>query len=157
MTRLNAAVVRKMRLYDEKKGKRAPKPVTLPTVKWDAKIFDGGVWIQIPFLLESMNKWLNWHWSVKMKYKDELSEAIHGLKLAFNLPKFKKATIQVIYYFAVNRRRDYDNRNPKFLNDALVRAGILVDDNSELVRNTDPEFKKDKEKQRTEVFIWERK
>ena len=158
MTRLSREVLRNIRLFDEKKGKRAPKPVSLPLaqVKWDAKLFPGGVWIQIPFLLESMNVWLNWHWTVKKKYKDELSEAIHRLKMAFNLPQFELATIQVIYYFTVRRQRDYDNRNPKFLNDALVRAGILVDDNSELVSNPEPEFKIDKERPRTEVFIYRR-
>lgn len=158
MTRLDAAVLRKMRLHDEKKGKRVPNPVTLPLVKWDAKLFIGGVWIQVPFSPPSLNEWKNWHWAKQRKYKDDLSEAISDLVMCFKLPKFKYATVQVIHYFKTNRLRDpSDNYAPKFLMDALVRAGILVDDNGKLVKVPTPEILVDKERPRTEVFIWERK
>jgi len=148
------------RLTDKtKKGKRAPKPVALPLVKvqWDAKVFPGGVWIQIPFPPVSLNEWKNWHWAKQGKYKDDLSEAISKLVMCFNLPKFERATIQVIHYFKTNRRRDpQDNYAPKFLMDALVRSGILVDDNGELVTVPVPELKVDRERPRTEVFIYRR-
>lgn len=143
-----------------KKGKRASKPVTLPLAQaqWDAKLFPGGVWIQIPFSPPSMNEWKNWHWGKQGKYKDELSDAISKLAICFGLPQFERATIQFIHHFKTNRLRDpQDNYAPKFLMDALVRAGILVDDNGELVTVPVAELKVDKEKPRSEIFIWRRK
>jgi len=160
MTRLDVSVLRKMRLYDEKKGKRAPKPVTLPLaqVQWDAWKVQGGIWIQVPFPPVSLNEWKNWHWAKQGRYKKELTKAISDLVLFFKIPTYEQATVQVIHYFRTNRLRDpQDNYAPKFLMDALVRAGILEDDNGELVKVPTPELLIDKERPRTEVFIWERK
>jgi len=152
MTRLSLQQFKQL----TKKGIRATKPVILPPVQvhWDAKRLPGGVWIQVPFSPVSLNEWKNWHWAKQGKYKDELAEAIGKLVLCFGLPKFERATVQIIHYFKVNRRRDpSDNYAPKFLMDALVRAGILEDDNGELVTVPVPELKVDKERPRTEVFI----
>ena len=72
------------------------------------------------------------------------------------LPRFKRATVQIIYYHATNRRRDpADNWAPKFLMDALVQSGILQDDNGDLVKVPPVGMEFDPEKTRTEVFIWE--
>ena len=153
MTRLSIQQVRQL----EKKGKRAPKPVTLPLVQaqWDAKLFTGGVWIQIPFSPPSMNEWKNWHWGKQAKYKKMLTDAIGKLVLYFGLPQFERATIQMIHYFETTRRRNpQDNYAPKFLMDALVQARVLVDDNGELVTVPVPELKVDRERPRTEVFVW---
>ena len=160
MTRLNLSLKQYNQLIGKgTKGKRAPKPVTLPLVQvqWDARIIDGGVWIQIPFPLPSMNEWMKWDPFKLATYKKELSNAVYGLKLTFNLPRFERVTVQSVYYFKVGRRRDSaDNYGPKLLHDALVRGGILLDDNSELIDPRVPELKKDKEKPRTEIFIWRR-
>jgi Holliday junction resolvase RusA-like endonuclease len=71
---------------------------------------------------------------------------------------YRRATVQIIYYFKTRRRRDpQDNYAPKFLMDALVKSGILEDDNGELVKVSTPEIEIDRERPRTEVFIWGRK
>jgi len=153
VTRLTEAEARRVGLLPPKK----PKPVRISLVQWDAKIIMGGVWIQIPHVPPSLNVWKNWHWSKQNKYKQELTDAIQGLVWAMRLPKFTRATVQIIYYFGVSRRRDpQDNFAPKFLMDALVRAGVLEDDNGDLVKVPTPEIRIDRGKPRTEVFIWER-
>ncbi len=133
---------------------RAPR-LKLNQVQWDAKIIPGGVWMQIPFVPPSLNIWKNWHWTKQNRYKHDLYDAIWKLATAMKLPKFERATVQIIYYHATNRRRDpADNYAPKFLMDALVRGGILVDDNGDLVTVMPVGMAFDRERPRTEVFIW---
>lgn len=154
MTRLSVSQARAMGIIPAKqKQTRAPK---VNPVQWDAKTFTGGIWLQIHFVPPSLNIWKNWHWAKQNRYKQEMYDAVRLLALAMKLPKFERATIQVIYYHATNRRRDpADNYAPKFLMDALVRGGILVDDNGDLVKVMPVVMEFDREKPRTEVFIWE--
>ena len=138
--------------------KQKPKPVTVkvPVVQWDAKIIPGGVWIQIPFPPPSLNVWKNWHWSKQAEFKTELAEAIRLLAIERRLPQFHQARIEITHYFKTKRRRDTDNYCQKFIGDALVRAGILNDDNTELVEVPEPVLKVDKERPRTEIFVYEK-
>jgi len=154
MTRLSAAVLRNLRLYDEKKGKRDAKPATLPLVQWDAKLLPNGIWIQIPEVLPSLNVWSKWHWKLYQDKIKELSEAIGSLKLAFKLPKLEMARVEVVYYFSTNRRRDTDNYTPKLLLDALRYGGIIAEDNSQVLELAPPRFELDRERQRSEIFIY---
>jgi len=159
MTRLNLSLKEYNRLTGKAgKEKRADKPVTLPPVQvqWDAWKLQGGIWIQIPDPPPSLNEWMNWHWAKRGKYKDELTDDIHKLVLFFKFTRYKLATVQVIHYFKTKRKRDpSDNYAPKFLMDALVRSGVLEDDNGEMVTVLIPELKVDRNRPRTEVFIWE--
>lgn len=41
---------------------------------------------------------------------------------------FKKAVVNITYYFPDKRRRDPDNYSGKFLLDGLTKAGIIKDD-----------------------------
>ena len=77
------------------------------------------------------------------------------LKMAFKLPQYKFATVQIIHYFATVRRRDADNMAPKFALDALVRGGILEDDRDDWIKVMPPGMECDRERPRTEIFIWE--
>lgn len=73
------------------------------------------------------------------------------------LPKFERAVVQIVYYHRTDRRRDpADNWAPKILMDALVRGGILVDDNGDLMNVQPVDMKVDPERPRTEVFVWGR-
>lgn len=156
MTRLSVQEARRMGIIAG--CQRKPKPVRLSTVQWDAKTFPGGIWLQVPFVPPSLNVWKNWHWAKQGRYKDELYQAMKLLALAGKLPKYERAVVQIIYYHRTNRRRDpADNWAPKFLMDALVRGGILVDDNGDLVDVQPVDMKVDPERPRTEVFIWGRK
>jgi len=60
-----------------------------------------------------------------------------------------------VYYFRTNRRRDQDNYAPKQLLDSMRKAGILADDNAEVLRLLPVEFQVDKDRPRTEVFVRE--
>jgi Holliday junction resolvase RusA-like endonuclease len=88
-------------------------------------------------------------------YKMELYDSIWKLALAMKLPKFEKATVKISYYHATKRRRDpSDNYAPKFLMDALVKGGVLTDDNGELVKVIPVGMEYDPERPRTEIYIY---
>lgn len=153
MTRLSVSQARQLGILPGKK--KSPKAIT-PAVQWDAKTFPGGIWLQVPEVPPSLNEWMHWHWSKQARYKKELTEAIRGLALAMKLPRYLRATVQPVIYFAVHRVRDpSDNYNQKFLADALVRGGILADDRGDWVRFEVPKLVVDKLRPRVEVFIWE--
>jgi hypothetical protein len=69
-------------------------------------------------------------------------------------PHFSKARLQVCHYHRVRRKRDEDNLAPKFLLDALCQAGILADDNTEVLSLLPARFEIDRSAWRTEVYIW---
>jgi len=145
-------------LIGKRKSGTTVKSTATKTCQWEANTFPGGVWIQIPFIPPSLNIWKNWHWAKQGRYKKKLYEAVRLLALSANLPKYERAVVQIVYYHSTNRRRDpADNWAPKFLMDALVRGGILVDDNGDLVDVQPVDMRVDPEKPRTEVFVWERK
>lgn len=116
----------------------------------------GGVWLQVSRIPPSLNEWKNWHWSRQSKYKHELTQAIRLLALAARLPKHRRATVLVKYFFKDGRARDKDNYGGKFLLDAIRYAGIIKDDNSSVIDLPEPVFEVDREKPRVEVFIWEK-
>jgi len=160
MTRLSARQARQLGILSgpgkqqRKNGTNAGK-VRSSLVQWDAKTFPGGLWLQVPFVPPSLNDWKNWHWGKQRKYKQDLTDAVRKLVMAMKLPRFERATVQIIYYHSTNRRRDpVDNWAPKFLMDALVAGGILVDDNGDLVKVPSVGMEFDPEKPRTEVFVW---
>lgn len=155
MTRLSLKEARRLGILPSKKQR--PRKAKVNPVKWDAKLMPGsGMWLQIPDVPPSLNVWKNWHWSKQGQYKQQLKDDITKLAMAFKLPKYQRATVLIKYYFRTNRRRDpADNYAPKFLMDALVTAGVLVDDNGDLV-SVQVAMEFDKDKPRTEVFIWER-
>ena len=160
MTRLSVRQARQLGILPGPRA-RQRKPaakIALSLVQWDAMTFPGGIWLQVPFVPPSLNVWKCWHWSEQASYKRQLTDAVTWLVRAKRLPMFKRATVQIIYYHSTNRRRDpADNWAPKFLMDALVQGGILVDDNGDLVKVPPVGMEFDPERSRTEVFIWEEK
>jgi len=124
-------------------------------VSWDAKTFPGGVWIQLPLIPPSLNVWSRWHWAKRDRYLKQLARDLGLLAKANKLPQFGQAVVQVVYYFRDGRHRDKDNYGGKFLLDALRYAGILTDDRAALVSLPEPVFRVDRERPRTEIFVWE--
>lgn len=120
---------------------------------WDAYILPDGLWLALPLLPPSQNRYLRWHWAERRRYLDDLSENLGWLARARRLPVFEEATVYMTYLFRDRRHRDKDNYNGKFLLDALKRAGILTDDRAELVRLPEPEFLVDRQYPRTEIWI----
>ena len=151
MTRLSEKQARALGIIPGPKKKQKRRQ----SVQWDAKVFPGGVWLQVPFVPPSLNVWKNWHWGRQGRYKKDLYQAVKSLAMAMKLPKFGRAEVQIVYYHATNRRRDpADNWAPKFLMDALVQGGILEDDNGDLVDVQPVDMRVDTERPRTEIFVW---
>ncbi|MCG8400083.1 MAG: hypothetical protein MJA84_00635 [Firmicutes bacterium] len=154
MTRISEARARELGILPPKKGSKI-MPKNMPTVQWDARLIPGGVWLQIPQVPPSLNVWSKWHWAKQQMHKQELTDAISGLVMAMRLPRYRLAKVQVIICFPVRRVRDpSDNYNQKFLMDALVAGGILEDDRGEWVQVMVPKLEVDRERPRTEVFVW---
>jgi hypothetical protein len=123
-------------------------------VQWGAKTFPGGVWIQIPQIPPSLNVWSRWHWAKRDRYLKQLTRDLGLIVKTYRLPRFEEATVQVVYYFPDARHRDKDNYGGKFFLDALRYAGILKDDNADLISLPEPNFQVDRQRPRTELFIW---
>lgn len=153
MTRLSANQLKKLGLI---KPKRKTSVRSISLARWDAKIIPGGIWLQIPFVTPSLNVWTKWCRYKVNEYKRDMYDAVGWLKKGLNLPQYKYATVMVKYYHETNRVRDeVDNWAPKFIMDALVKGGLLVDDRTSWV-HVDVDMAVDKEKPRTEVFIWQK-
>lgn len=80
--------------------------------------------------------------------------------IAYNLKSrplvpFKKAEVQITYYFKDKRRRDPDNYSGKFLLDPLVKLGVLKDDNFDVIKNLILKAEYDKDYPRTEIIVRE--
>jgi len=104
--------------------------------------------------MPSLNQWKNWHWGKQDRYKKMLAQALAMLARLAGSPQFAKASVQVIHFHRVLRRRDEDNLAPKFLLDALCQAGMLVDDNKDLLTLLPAKFETDRTAWRTEVYLW---
>lgn len=155
MTRLTMSQARQLGILPAKKKRDIPK-IIQKAVQWDAKIFPGGIWLQVPEIPPSLNEWKNWHPMKQRKYKRELTTAVSSLKMAFRLPRYERALIQIIYYFPTVRQRDADNYSGKFLLDAIKNGGLIMDDNSGVIDLPEPQLEVDRYRPRVEVFIWER-
>lgn len=131
------------------------KPVSLDcsAYGWDACKVTNGYWLTLPLIPLSQNEYLCWHWSRRKGYLDELTENMAWLALAFGIPCFIQAKVQIIYIFRDHCRRDKDNYNGKFILDALKNARILVDEQASLIKLPEPVFAVDHCRPRTEIWI----
>ena len=110
--------------------------------------------IVIPEIHPSINIWQGWHWTKYNKEKQRWSEMVGWL--CKGKKKFLgKVEIEVVTYFDTKRKHDLDNYTPKFILDPLVKSGIIVDDNSEIVTKLSTVFKHDAFAPRTEVIIYQ--
>jgi Holliday junction resolvase RusA-like endonuclease len=89
--------------------------------------------ITIPDLPISRNQIDNAHWTVRGKYKKEL-EMIVRLAAKGIKPIKGCVTVHTHFVFADNRKHDYDNYMHKALMDAIVRSGIIEDDNIDVIK-----------------------
>jgi Holliday junction resolvase RusA-like endonuclease len=86
-----------------------------------------------------------WHWLIK----SALCKAEKPQK------PLEKALVKINYYFKDGRRRDPDNYSGKMLLDPLVREGVLIDDNFDVVTLQLGKGGVDKNNPRTEIEITE--
>lgn len=118
----------------------------------------------IPRLPESGNKIQNWHYHKRHKYNEEWYKEVYFAfakwhaeqKGAIKGLPLNRATITFTLYFPDRRKRDKDNyiRSCKPIQDALVRCGILRDDDWDSIET---KYRRgyDKETPRTEIEIKE--
>ncbi len=81
-----------------------------------------------------------WHWLVKAAIRER------------PVRPFAKATVTITYFFPDRRRRDLDNYSGKFILDALVKEGIIADDNF-FVINLQLKAEIDRARVRTEIMV----
>jgi Holliday junction resolvase RusA-like endonuclease len=79
------------------------------------------------------------HWSVKKRAGDNYGNEIYYTATLVSRPHFNKAVVSLELVVKDHRRRDLDNFWTRFKPgmDALVRAGILEDDDMEHVQHGD--------------------
>lgn len=89
--------------------------------------------------------------ALKQKWKD------FGIWLINNLGyadmKIENYEIEYITYMPTRRRIDPDNTTPKFLNDALVESGFIMDDDGVHMKSLTLKTGYDKENPRTEITV----
>lgn len=89
------------------------------------------------------------------KYVDYEATASYFLRPKPKKPIDFPVTVRAIYYMPTRRRVDTANLNSA-LHDILVKYGILLDDNRDIIASTDgTRTYLDKENPRTEVYIEE--
>ena len=102
----------------------------------------------------SINVWKNkWHWTKRHSYQKRLTEEIKKLAMAVKRPTMERARVEITHYFPDGRRRDKDNYTPKQILDALRYAGVIAEDNADVLELPEPAFKIDREAWRTEIRV----
>ena len=95
----------------------------------------------IPTLPISRNQLDNKHWAVRGKIKKGWEQEVYyAVKKAKIKPIIGRVDVSIVYHFADNRRHDpHDNYSHKGTFDALVKMGILEDDNYHVIRRVTSE------------------
>ena len=122
---------------------------------------DGMYLLTIPGRLPGCNEWINAertnkHAAAKLKRETQdkirycIRKDLKGVKL------WKEAIVIQYRWYEPNRKRDKDNIAfaHKFIQDALVEEGVLLNDGWEDIDSFWDEFYVDKNKARVEVRMW---
>ena len=114
----------------------------------------GGCVLTTPDLPPSLNDWQRWHWSRRRTQATTLVVAITNLARCGRLPRLGAAVARVRCFFPDPRRRDPTNyAHWKPLWDALVRAGVLDDDDAAHLRVAAFDLLCDAQRPRSEVEL----
>ncbi len=104
----------------------------------------------------SLNQLNTMHWAERRRIKEQFAHDVYYSAYNKRPSKpFKKARVRITYYFNNKHRHDADNYNPKMLLDPLVKVGILIDDNYDVIGQPDIVMGYDKYSRRVEIEIWE--
>lgn len=103
----------------------------------------------------SINVYTTMHNQAQNKLKHYWNDFIVWRLSELGLCNKQISKCSMIYktYFYENRRHDLDNISPKFIFDGFVAAGMLTDDNSEVIQSLTLECGIDKENPRMEFEI----
>jgi Holliday junction resolvase RusA-like endonuclease len=105
----------------------------------------------------SINRWKGSRFERKLRV--EIRELVAREVELQGCPSFLEGRpeVEVIYYFATaSRLRDWQNWVPKPILDALVKAGVLLEDNDQAIDALRPILLVDRERPRIEVRIQHR-
>lgn len=155
MVRLTFVQARRAGILPKKREERT-QPCKISKAVWNVRKLPDGILFIIPENMVSINVWKNkWHWTKQRDYQKRLTEEIKKLALMVRRPTMERARVEVTHYFRVRRTRDKDNQVPKFILDALRYAGVIAEDNADVLELPEPVFKIDKTAWRTEIYIRE--
>ena len=80
----------------------------------------------------SLNAWRRWHWAVRARHQREVADAVlvatRTAGWVNGSTPLSKARVTAVFHFPSNVQRDPSNYSLKFVADALVACGVLVDD-----------------------------
>jgi len=115
--------------------------------------------ITVRSLPPSKNKYMNWCWQARGRYKKTIRNEIWYEMTGQNIKAYKtlkKAKIIFKLYFKTNRRRDsanYAGGGIIAMLDSLVDLGIIKDDNYKVIGDPIVELYVDKDDPRTVIEI----
>ena len=95
--------------------------------------------VSFEYKMISENWFSRHHWSYRRKEKADLAMILRAQRVP---GATGKRVVNVTFVFTDNRRRDRTNYAGKNLEDAMVRAGLLVDDSPEWFEWGTIEFEK---------------
>ncbi|AKJ72084.1 RusA family crossover junction endodeoxyribonuclease [Gordonia alkanivorans] len=114
--------------------------------------------LDVPRPPMTANQQRSWHWR-KVHQAKNLAETLvwAAAKQARIRPLTAPQTVSVVWYTPDARRRDTDALGPmlKASLDALVKSGVLVDDDSKHVTATSMAIELDRDRPRIEIHIQE--
>jgi len=112
--------------------------------------------LTIPLVPPSLNPWQRMSWHDQLPIRNEWYKAVWALCKEQGLPMLERIDLDISVYYRDRRRRDWDNGAVgfKLVQDGLVHAGVLPDDNvKHIVRPRFPDILHDKAAPRTEVVV----
>lgn len=126
-------------------------PTRGPVADSAALLPGGGFVLTLRELPPSLNDWQRWHWARRREEMMRLSALVRALAV----PHLGAAEARVRCYFPDRRRRDPTNyAHWKPLWDALVRAGLIDDDDAVHLRVVAFDLLVDPKRPRSEVELW---
>lgn len=109
--------------------------------------------ITLPGVPISLNRWMNFHWGARKRYKDIWKEKIEQ-EWKKDPVKFEEpVSIKMIYRFKDARKRDFDNYTPKALLDGLKETFLIDDDANEHVKELSLAMEFSRDNEETEIQI----
>ena len=110
----------------------------------------------VPLVPPSLNPWQRMSWQEQRRTKVEWYDTVWLLCREQQIPTLERVELDISIYYPDRRLRDWDNGAVgfKLVQDGLVRAGVLPDDNlHHISRPLFPDILYDKKNPRTEVVL----
>jgi len=129
----------------------------MDAIKFTCKLFPGVN--QIPKFPSIKNPWARAAALGKIRdvYQDHVQWCIEEVLGGQPAPRWESAEMEITLHFPDRRHRDIDNFSGgggyKWLQDAVVKAGVIADDRAGILKPRPPTFDIDRENPRCEVIV----